>query len=139
MCLIAEIVMTIFGIVTLVKGKFTLSRNKIVTGPPAYAIGVLLTATLPLLLVVGLVVGVVIGFNAAAHHQPMPDMSKFAVFDFAGVGLVLLGVVLIAASCGKPPQRKPLVNFDDVAAPRSFPPPDPNNPYSPPYSSPPDS
>lgn len=50
MCCLVEIGMFVFGIVTLVKGRFQLSRTKVVVGAPAYVIGAILTAVLPVVL-----------------------------------------------------------------------------------------
>jgi hypothetical protein len=98
MCLIAELAMMIFGIVTLVRGKFSLTRTRVVTGFHAYAIGIVLTATLPVLLAVGFVIGV--AAVAASGGRP-PDLNKLAFLDPVIVALSLLIVTVIALSAPK--------------------------------------
>jgi hypothetical protein len=46
LCLLVEIAMRVIGIVTVAKGRIALSRTRLVEGPPAYVIGVLLLLTL---------------------------------------------------------------------------------------------
>src|SRR5437879_1799730 len=56
MCLVLEIGMLIFGIIALITGKFTLTRNKVVYGVPARIIGVIMILPLPLGLLVAFVI-----------------------------------------------------------------------------------
>ncbi len=53
MCLVLEILMLVFGIVTMITGKFTLTRSKIVRGTPARIVAGIMLLPLPLALVVG--------------------------------------------------------------------------------------
>jgi hypothetical protein len=50
--------MLIFGIIALVRGQFTLTRTKVVSGVPARIIGFILLLPLPLMLASGLLIGV---------------------------------------------------------------------------------
>jgi hypothetical protein len=97
--------MLVFGIIALVRGQFSLTRTKVVTGVPARIIGLILLLPLPLMLVGGLLIGIV---YAAQGKQPTAD-------DLRGVGIVLeLGVILtcflvaviIAGATAQPPKRR---------------------------------
>ena len=99
MCLIAEIAMTIFGIITLAKGKFSFTRNRVVKGIPAYAIGIILTATFPILIGVGFIIGFVMTILA---HGRQPDMQQLKTIGFfLEIGSVL--VILLIVSCHRMP------------------------------------
>jgi len=74
MCCIVEIVMSIVGIFALIKGRVALTRSLVVVGAPAYAIGILLTLTFPLLFGIGLLFGV---FEAARAHGQRLDPQRF--------------------------------------------------------------
>jgi hypothetical protein len=69
-CCIAEIAMFVFGIVTLVKGTFQVSRQRVVTGARAYLIGAILVSVLPLVVVIGLVAGVVLTMQNGGPPNP---------------------------------------------------------------------
>jgi F0F1-type ATP synthase membrane subunit c/vacuolar-type H+-ATPase subunit K len=98
LCLIAEIAMTIFGIITLVKGKFSLTKNRVVKGIPAYAIGIILTATFPVLFCGGLFIGIVMAILA---HGRQPDVQKLKMAGFfLEIGLVLvISLVVLVIAC----------------------------------------
>jgi hypothetical protein len=133
MCCFLEIGMTIFGIVTLTKGRFMVSKSKVVTGSSAHIIGALLTATFPLALGIGFVVG----FLYAVNTGQAPGFNPlFVAVDAGVVGLILLAVLVIAFSAGKPETPAAL---PDMARTDWIPPPpaDPNNPYSAPQAPPP--
>jgi hypothetical protein len=126
-CCIIEITMLVVGIMTLAKGKFTFLKNKIVVGPPAYFIGMLLTATIPAAFCLGVVLGL-----AGLDKHPM-----MGVLDIAIVGVVLAIVAMISAAYGQSadsiavtPSPMDATTFN----PPIYPPPDPNNPYSAPQS-----
>ena len=101
MCFIAEIAMMIFGIITLVRGKFNLMRNRIVTGAPAYAIGIILTATLPLIMGIGFVIGVVLTINAHGQKPDVQQLYMLSILDVVLVPFVLLVVIIIALAAPK--------------------------------------
>jgi len=134
MCCFVEIAMTIWGIVTLATGKFTLAKNKIVTGGPAYSVGVILTATFPVAFGLGLVVGFVI---VAQGGNPQEDMLKYAWID-AVVVLALLGLAFAVAipNAKDPNQQLGAPGQPWNTGPTSFPPADPNNPYQSPHTNP---
>jgi hypothetical protein len=124
--------MTVYGIVTLVRGRFPLTRNRVVTGGPAYLIGVLLTATLPALLVMGMVIGFVATVRAGGAP---PNPLEFAFLDFLAVPLILLAVMIVAWTAPKdrpeeqvPVAADPLAPFGEALPPAS------DNPYASPYT-----
>ena len=60
MCLIVQFIMTILGVVALFKGEVKVIGKNAVRGWPAYLIGALMAATLPLAIGMGLAIVVVI-------------------------------------------------------------------------------
>jgi uncharacterized membrane-anchored protein len=108
MCtIVMSIAMLIFGIIALVRGQFTLTRTKVVSGVPARVIGVILLLPLPMMLVGGMLIGV---FYAMQGKQPRPeDIQGPAVLLEVGVvlGSMLIAVVIGLATAG-PPQRRRL-------------------------------
>jgi hypothetical protein len=128
MCCIAEIAMMVFGIMTLVKGKFSLSRNQVIVGAPAYAIGGILTATLPVVFAIGIVIG--IAHVAKNGNQPL-DPSEYAYLDLIIVPVVLLIVAMIAWAAPKRDARSPFGNREDAhVLDVKYQPMDPENPYA---------
>jgi hypothetical protein len=123
--LLLEIGMLVFGIVTLVKGRITLSGAKVVTGAPAYVIGGLLTATLPMALVIGVGLGFFVGMQAAAQHRPMPPLEGAIWVDIGVVLLMGLICVVIAMGSAKLPEEEGLGDF-----PMDMLPPDDETPFS---------
>lgn len=137
LCLIGEFAMTIFGIVTLVRGRFQVSGQRTVVGTPARIIGVLLAATLPVIFLIGFVAGVLLTVKRAQEGLPPPginDMQGFMLIDPAAVGIIILLVSIIALTA-KPQEQMRAEAMPSYMPPPGFPPADPNNPYSPPYAS----
>jgi hypothetical protein len=112
MLCILEIACLTFGITILVRGRVSLSAKKEVRGGPAYLIGLLLIAILPLAAGIGLVVGIqqaqqgnAVGFNPA-----------FALIDLGVVGVLGISALLIALATAKPklkPKRRRSAEEDD--------------------------
>lgn len=133
MCCIAEIAMLIFGIVTLVRGEFALSRTSVVSPPAAYFVGVLLTAPLPVAFSIGIIVGIV----GAANGNPnvaADYRTEIAVME-AGIMAFFLVTAFIVAFLNAGPRRPKdtfLPHDEFQPSPGSTPPKDPNNPYAPP-------
>jgi hypothetical protein len=135
MCCIAEIAMSIFGIVTLARGKFSLTRGRVITGLYAYLIGIILTLTLPLMLGIGFVVGIAIGINAGAQGRPIAgdEMLKYAWLDMVFVPIILVIVGVIAAMAPKSSATPSnACQQPDGQLPRDIPPMG-DNPYASPY------
>ena len=64
MCILAaEIVMFVYGLIGLISGKLTVSKNLRVAGPPARITGAIFALPLPLAFGLGLVLGMLIGVN----------------------------------------------------------------------------
>lgn len=132
-CCIAEIAMFIFGIMTLAKGSFTLSRNRVVRGAPAYVIGAILTAVLPVVLGIGFA----IGFFIAAKGGNPQDMKigPLAAVDPIVVLLALVAVLAIGLATGKEPQKRKSTSAPFAGGPTpQLRPVDPNNPYASPQT-----
>lgn len=118
MCgLVMEVCMLIFGIIALVRGNFTLTRNKVVTGAPARIIGVILILPLPLALLAGLLIGVYFGMQG---RRPQ-DIQSIAIPVELGIilGCMLLAVV-IGLATGHPPQRRRVPDDLDEEYDRRF-------------------
>jgi hypothetical protein len=115
LCCLAEVGCFVFGIVTLVKGKFTLTANKVVSGAPARVIGGLLL--LPLLIgqgggaIYGLIWGIRQGakgaqvdFAQAARELETPAL----IINIVGTAVPLLLALIIGLVNAKPaaPKRR---------------------------------
>jgi hypothetical protein len=104
MCCVLEVLSVVFGIMTLVRGRFSLNKNKEVRGPWAYVIGVVLLATIP----VAVVAAVILNFDAL--FQPGgPQPFQLGKLDWRTMLPDAIGVVgcwgtalLIAAIKGEP-------------------------------------
>ena len=136
-CLLAEIAMTIMGIVTLVRGRITIIRDKEVRGIPAYLVGVLLVGTFPLVIVAAIAGGVI----AALSGQPENAAQAGAAGEFGSVLFILVASAIIAAVWGGHPSAAPPTPPANWGPPPGgysppggypTPPMDPNNPYAPP-------
>jgi hypothetical protein len=114
-----SIAMLIFGIIALVRGQFTLTRTKVVSGVPARVIGVILLLPLPLMLAGGLLIGVVLGMQG---KQPRPeDIQGPAVLLEVGIILgCMLIAVIIGAVTARPPKRRRLPDDLDEDYDRRF-------------------
>lgn len=87
-----EIGLLIWGIVTLIKGRLTVSKNKVVTGGRARLIGVIMLLPLPLAFIMGAIIGV----TKAANNQSadMTDPVLIGVEAAIVLGLGALAIVL---------------------------------------------
>jgi hypothetical protein len=122
---ILEIVMLVFGIITLVKGAFKLTRKKVVTGGPAYVVGVLLILPLPLALATGFAIGVMHGLQGGAPMDP-ELLRKAAAVEWSIIVIMLISALVVALVSAKPPQP-PQDQFGPNAP---YSPLDPGNPYA---------
>ncbi len=83
----AEIGLLIFGIYALVRGRLKVTNNRIVRGVAARLLGIVAMLPVPL----ALLIGFVMGMEAAARGRPMDDAFKLSLT------LIELGLV---AGCG---------------------------------------
>ncbi len=135
MLCIVEIAIMIWGITTLVKGEIKFSKNRVVSGMPAYVIGILLAGALPLVFVIAMIAGFMIAINGGQ----VQDAQALWIVD----PIVLVAVGIICAFIGSIYGRDPAMSAtspDLFNAPPSnppqtnYPPADPSNPYSSPIS-----
>lgn len=91
MLLILEVVMLIFGIVVLVTGKVSLSKDSIVIGPRARVVGLCWLLPLPLAFCVGFIIGMYEGMNGRQF-----DITKWGVI----IGVTELGFVVFFGILG---------------------------------------
>jgi hypothetical protein len=144
MCVLAELGMTIFGIVTLVKGQIRVSGKNTVRGVPAYLIGGLLTSTIPIMFALGFAFGLFVGITG--RDMDAPEMRTiFAGLEVAGVLSILLTCLFASWMFGSEPMGQgaqatsystahPFQDPDfNKPPPQSF---DPRNPYAPPVPNP---
>jgi len=115
LCCLAEIGCFIFGITTLVKGKFTLTANKVVSGAPARVIGGLLL--LPLLIGQGggALYGLLWGIQQGAKGVQV-DMARAArelettaiIINVVGTAVPLLIALIVGLVNARPaaPKRR---------------------------------
>jgi Na+/H+-dicarboxylate symporter len=93
--------MLIFGILALVKGEFSLTRDRVVDGWPARIIGIVLMIPMPL----GFCIGFAIGVATAAQKKELNPMTLLPL----DVGLVitcLLVALGIAVATAHPRRKK---------------------------------
>jgi hypothetical protein len=97
-----EIGMLIAGIITLAKGKFTLTKSRVVQGGAARLAGVVMVLPLPL----AFAVGFVIGFDRGVHGKPV-DLKELqgtlAVVELSIVAVCFLVALGIGLVCAQPP------------------------------------
>jgi hypothetical protein len=105
MCLVAEICSLIFGIIAVVTGKFTLSRNRVVRGTPARVVGILLMMPLPAALVAGVVVGALLVAQGKVVERGNVPIG-FGILEAAIFVLFFVSALVVAAVNGGPPQPK---------------------------------
>jgi len=99
-----DIIMLIFGIIALVRGRFLLTRAKEVRGLPARIIGIVLMIPLPLSFVVGLALGAVM----ASQGKSVDDLRMAgSILGVTITGLCLIGVIVIAAVTARPVVKTP--------------------------------
>ena len=107
MLCILEILSIVYGIITLVRGRFPVSQNKEVQGPMAYVIGLMLLSILP----VAVVLAVIMNWDDIKNGggpQPfefkastvLPDV--IAVFGVGGLAMILA----LATAQPKPKRRR---------------------------------
>jgi hypothetical protein len=119
MCCVAEIAMFVFGIIALVKGKFSLTGSRIVHQVPARIIGVILL--LPL--IIGQGVGFAIGFAKGAEfaakgkefsfHDAMSLQGPILAVNGIVTGVSLLAALGIAIGTAKPKSKRRRMRDED--------------------------
>lgn len=115
LCLIVEIGMTLWGLVTLVRGKFPLAGRKIVTGWPAYLIGLILTATIPAIFGVGFIYGVYLA-SQGVDLNDLDNLPNHTLIFFGlelAITIATMGLTyLVAFSTAK--QREQAVDIEPL-------------------------
>ena len=111
MILVLLVLLLVVGIMTLLNGRFQLTRNKIVTGGPAYAIGVLLVMPLPLFVMAIVVVVatlLALGRTETDLQQDVQELS--GVLNALQLAIdcgVVVPALLIAIWKGEPESSEP--------------------------------
>lgn len=88
--------LTIFGLLGLIRGKMTISKTKVVVGVPARLLGLLAMTPIPLLLSVGVVIGLM-NLNEDPQKLQKDNQLLFAAIEVGVVVGVALLVFVIAA------------------------------------------
>lgn len=83
--------LTIFGLLGLIRGKMTISKTKVVVGVPARLLGLLAMTPIPLLLGVGVVIGLM---NLGEDPQKLQKDNQL-LFAAIEVGIVVGVAVLV--------------------------------------------
>lgn len=113
-----EILMLIFGIITVIRGRFSLTRAKEVRGWPARAIGVILILPMPASFSIGLLLGVV--FTALGKNIDDRDFVTAAmVGEFGIVALCFFSAIGVAMFLAEP-IRKKRSEPEDTAIPADY-------------------
>jgi hypothetical protein len=96
-----EIIMLIFGIIALIRGRFLLTRVKEVRGWPARIIGVLLILPFPLGFLLGMVLGAI--FLAMGKEIGGKDFTLAAqIVGFVVVVICFLAAIVVAMIFAQP-------------------------------------
>lgn len=99
-----QIGLLIWGIVILAKQEVKLTKNKVVKGGPAIAIGILFVGALPLSFAIGLVLGLFLG--ATGGQEAVDAFVNYAfLLDFAILISVVVAAFIIANLYGKHPHE----------------------------------
>jgi hypothetical protein len=115
MCCVVEILSIVLGIMTLVRGRFSLGKDKEVRGAPAYLIGVVLLAIIP----VGVVAFIILNFDdlmKGGGPQGFQMNAKAVLPDVIGVVLCWGTVLIIFFAKAKPKvdeRRRVTGEYDD--------------------------
>jgi hypothetical protein len=100
-----EIIMLIFGIIALIRGRFLLTRVKEVHGWPARIIGILLIMPFPLSSLVALVLGAIfLAEGAEAGNSAIRQAVSIA--GFAIVACCFLAAIGVAMFYAEPVRKK---------------------------------
>jgi hypothetical protein len=99
-----DIIMLIFGIIALVRGKFLLTRAKEVRGVPARIIGIVLMIPLPLSFVAGLALGAMM----ASQGKSVDDLRLAgSILGVTITGLCFVSAIAIAVATARPIVKAP--------------------------------
>jgi hypothetical protein len=122
----AEIGLMVFAIITLVRGKLVLTKNRVVTGVPARLLALIGFLPLPVTLVLGLAIGVFL----VGRGQPV-DQTRVriigAVVELSVIVLCVAAIYGIGLMIAKPPmperrRRRRLDEDDEETPPEETPP-----------------
>jgi hypothetical protein len=113
-----EILMLIFGIIALIRGRFLLTRVKEVRGWPARIIGILLIAPFPLSFLVGMVLGAIfLAMGKDVAHEDFKSAAQIA--GFAVVAICFFTAIVVAIVFAQP-IRKSRPEPVDAALPDDY-------------------
>jgi hypothetical protein len=106
-----EVLALIYGIMTLVRGRFSWGKTKEVRGAPAYVIGVVLMATIPL----AMLLWVIFNFDELQKGGPPQfRMDARAVLpEIVAVAVCWGSALLIAGFTARPKVHPRMLEYDD--------------------------
>jgi hypothetical protein len=99
-----EILMLVFGIITLITGKFTVSRGKVVRGVPARSTGLVMILPLPLALGAVVLIGVILVATGQAADEKMVRLVV-TIVEASIVGICFVIAMIIARVNAEPSDR----------------------------------
>ena len=115
LCCILEILSVVYGILTLVRGRFALGTNREVRGAPAYVIGVVLLATIPVAVLAAIVLNfddIVKGNQAALNNVNAKTILPDAIGVVGCWGTAL--IIAFATARPKVNERRSVTpDYDD--------------------------
>jgi hypothetical protein len=97
--------MLCFGVLTLVRGKFYLTRTRVVEGMPAYVVGVALMLPLPLCFCAGLLIGIVFAVQGKELDPRLAD-GPLRLLELGIHLLCLVAALGIAVATAGPEKRR---------------------------------
>jgi hypothetical protein len=108
-----EILMLIFGIITLSRGRFLSTRVKEVRGWPARIIGALLVIPFPLSFLLGMVLGgVFLAMGKDIEGQEFKSMAQ--ILELGIVALCFIAAIGVAMFYAEPIRKKQSEHIDAV-------------------------
>jgi hypothetical protein len=115
----AEIGLIIAGILALVRGKMTVSKNKVATGSPAYIGGVIMLLPIPLAFVLVLAYGILMA-SRRGNVDEAQLRTPAIIIEISTLAACFIAAMVIGAVYGKPPvqekrrkRRDPDEDYDD--------------------------
>lgn len=124
-----QLALTIYGIVALVRGKFSVGRDKQIVGSRARILGGICAASLPAAFAIGLTIGILAGMGLF----PMPGHGAMLIFDWM---IVILTIVAVYTLGNRFYRQQVEESFSAEAQPLATPAPqyyavvDPTNPFA---------
>jgi hypothetical protein len=123
MILGAELGLTIYGLIALIRGQFSIGKARVVTGWQGRVLGAICMSVLPIAFAIGLIYGIVMVMNGVDITQQ--STISLIWIDLVGIASVLLPVWILGPIFFRAQQR----NASGSVSPAFASSIDPQNPY----------